>query len=255
MSISDTRLGPSRLALALILALLPLCGCVEHAIQELARPRDFGSLTPPPSPTPKAGAIWRGETSGGSFLYYDKKARGLGDVVTVFLLEDLSAEGSANTKTDSSSTLGATLTSDIGFTSLLPKLAKGFFGLFGVTVPPDKAPGVATNVLTSNTDNNFDGKGVTKRSGKFSGTVTCRVVEVLPGDLLHLYGRRQIIVNHDLQLVTIEGVVRKRDISIDNTVPSTLLADARLTYDGLGTVDDKQRPASIGRLLDWVYPF
>jgi len=255
MWISDRAAIRRWQALLLLLVAFQLSGCVEHAIREIASPRDFGSLTPPTPPPPTAGGIWRGESGGGSFLYYDKKARGLGDVVTVFLVENLSAEGIANTKTASSSTLGATLSSEIGFTALVHKLAKVFFGVLGVTVPPDKAPGQDTNILTTDTSNDYDGKGETRRSGKFSGTVTCRVVEALPGDLLHIYGRREIIVNHELQMVTIEGVVRKQDISIDNTVPSTLLADARLTYDGLGTVDDKQRPALIGRLFDWVYPF
>jgi flagellar L-ring protein precursor FlgH len=63
------------------------------------------------------------------------------------------------------------------------------------------------------------------------------------------------LVNHELQLVTVEGLVRRQDIAIDNTVSSTQLADVRFTFDGVGVIDDKQRPPLVGRMLDWVLPF
>ena len=68
-------------------------------------------------------------------------------------------------------------------------------------------------------------------------------------------GRRTIVVNHELQLLTVEGLVRRDDIGIDNTVASTALAEARLTLDGVGVIDDKQRPPLFARFLDWFYPF
>ena len=49
--------------------------------------------------------------------------------------------------------------------------------------------------------------------------------------------------------------MRPEDIRIDNTVPSAVLAEARVTVDGIGVVDDKQRPGWLARALDWVYPF
>jgi flagellar L-ring protein precursor FlgH len=88
-----------------------------------------------------------------------------------------------------------------------------------------------------------------------TGTLTCRVVEALPGDVFRIQGRRQILVNHELQLVTVEGLVRRQDIAIDNTVSSTQLAEVKLTFDGIGVIDDKQRPPILARVLDWVMPF
>ena len=234
---SEPRLRRCLLALPLAGSLL-LGGCVEHSIRELARPRDFGDLRIPAAPPPRDGSIWRGATAGGSFLYFDRKARGVGDVVTVLLSENLFASGTANTKLDKSASVSAGLTSDIGFTNLLQKAAKVFFSLFGVRDGLNTPPGQSVNVVEGDQTNNFNGKGETNRSGRFTGVITCRVVEVFPNDMLHVYGKRQIVVNHDLQMVTVEGLVRREDISIQNTVVSTALADARLTYDGIGVVDE-----------------
>lgn len=246
-----------RRALALGVALVSAAlGCVEHAIMERVHPTEYALPTPVPPPEPTDGAIWRGGTASGSFLYFDRKARGVGDLVTVMIVESVSAEGSANTATDSTSTISADLTSDIGFTQLLQKGAEAFFGIFGIDdAGGTAAPGETVNAVRSSIGNGYEGDGETSRSSSFSAIVTCRVVEVLPGGLFHVLGRRQIVVNHEMQLITIEGLVRREDISIHNTVASTALADARLTYDGIGVLDDKQRPSLLGRFIDWVFPF
>jgi flagellar L-ring protein precursor FlgH len=72
---------------------------------------------------------------------------------------------------------------------------------------------------------------------------------------MHVRGRRYVVVNHEAQLISIEGLVRREDIGIDNKVASTALAEAQITYDGLGVLDDKQRPGLLARVLDWAYPF
>ena len=78
---------------------------------------------------------------------------------------------------------------------------------------------------------------------------------MLPGKVFHIRGRRSLLVNHEEQFLTLEALVRAEDISIENTVFSDSLAEARLTMDGVGVVDDKQRPGWLARALDWIYPF
>ncbi len=243
------------LAVAVSLGAICATGCVEHALVETLRPTEYPIPVETPPPAPSDGAIWRGGSASGSFLYYDRKARGVGDLVTVVLLESLSAEGSANTELEKGSSFSADLTSDIGFTDLLQDGADLLFGALGVDGGGDAEAGQTVNVVQSNQNSGFTGDGETNRSSTFSGVVTCRVVGVLPGDVYHVYGKRQLLVNHELQLVTVEGLVRRKDINIDNTVASTQLADVKLTFDGIGVIDDKQRPSLLARLLDWVYPF
>jgi flagellar L-ring protein precursor FlgH len=241
---------------AAMLVLFMTTGCVEHALIETIRPHEV--KLPPPGPPDVAtdGAIWKGGTHSGSFLSYDRKARGVGDLLTVMILEDLSAAGSANTTLDGSSSSSANLTSDIGFTNALQQGAETLFDAIGVTGGGGNAPsGTTVNVLGSNRESAFEGDGETNRKSQFRGIVTCQIVESLPGGIYRVYGRRQILVNHELQLVTIQGLVRRQDIGLDNRVASSQIADARLTFDGVGVIDDKQRPSALSRMMDLLYPF
>ena len=231
-------------------------GCIEHALMETAHPTRYAP-PPPTEPRPATdGAIWPGGTQSGSFLSYDRKARGVGDLVTVVIVEDLSAQGSANTTLDGSGSYSIDLTSDIGFTDALQQGAANLFEAFGVDGVGGSAPaGTTVNVVNSNRSSEFNGDGETNRESSFRGIVTCQVIEELPGGVYRIWGRREILVNHELQLVTVKGLVRRKDIGLDNKVASTEIADARLTFDGVGVIDDKQRPSPLSRLLDWVYPF
>lgn len=254
MSSSErARLLVSALA---VLVGIASAGCVEHALREKLTEKPDEPIPVPELAPPSEGGIWRGETASGSFLFFDRKARGPGDLVTVLVVEKMSAQGSANTKLEKDSQLGASATSDVGFTGFLQKLYTGFFGFLGVSNPGTNVPaGQSLNVLAADTSSSFEGDGETSREGEFNAVLTCRVLEVLPGGVLRLRGRREIVVNHELQILTLEGLVRREDVGINNTVLSTALADARLTYDGIGVVDDKQRPPLVARLFDWLYPF
>jgi flagellar L-ring protein precursor FlgH len=231
-------------------------GCVEFALRETMRPTHYELPPPAPPQAPTPGAIWTGGSAAGSFLYFDRKARGVGDLVTVVIVENTAARGSANTALEKSSAISANASSDLGFVDAVQDASAKLFDLLGfgedrVTA----APGASLSALDATQSNSFEGDGTTQRSSSMTGTLTCRVVEALPGDVFRVQGRRQILVNHELQLVTVEGLVRRQDIAIDNTVRSTQLADVRLTFDGIGVIDDKQRPPLLGRVLDWVLPF
>ena len=254
MSAPSRRMRLVSSALALGLALCTT-GCIEHSLRELIRPTHHPIPVPPENPPATDGAIWRGATQSGSFLYFDRKARGLGDLVTVSIFEDLRAEGSANTSLESSGSYSASLSSDLGFTDLLRSGARVLLGLIGVGDVASSTPGETINAINTTRANGFDGDGETNRESRFTGTVTCQIIRVHPGGIFEIYGRREILINHELQLVTVEGLVRRDDIGIDNQVGSSQLANAKLTFDGIGVLDDKQRPSLIARALDWLYPF
>ena len=241
----------------LILAALSSAGCIENAIFEENRPGDYSPIPqvasePPPA---EAGAVWRGDTASGSFLFFDRKARGIGDLITVLIVEDFSATGSAATSLGKGSSIEAGVSSDIGLTNLYQKAADFFFGLVGSESGIDAAAGTEINALSATYQNDFNGDGTTSRKGTFQGIVTCRVLNVLPRGVFHVRGRRSIIVNHEEQVLTVEGLVRREDIGINNTVLSSNLGEARLAFDGRGVIDDKQRPSLVARMMDWLYPF
>ena len=252
---STIRLGWK--ALVCSVAAVSSLACVEQGLHDWTEPAweaPAADARPAPPVQHTDGAIWDGSTASGSFLFFDQKARGEGDLVTVVIDEAMQAEGSALTDTDRSSSIGASAASDLGIAELALLPFKKLAELFDVdTVDP--APGGTINALEATHDNTFEGEGSTQRSGRFTAVLTCRVVRVLPGKIFHIRGRRSLVVNHEEQFLTLEGYVRQEDIGINNNVFSSAVADARMTLDGVGVIDDKQRPGLIARVMDWVYPF
>jgi flagellar L-ring protein FlgH len=240
----------------LCLLSVPLTGCIEHALREAVRPTEYAQPPRVAMAPASPGAIWPGDTGAGSFLYFDRKARGLGDLVTVIVQESLAATGSASTELEKQSSISADATTDLGFTDALQDLSRGLFDLLGFGQTGTNVAGGGTlNALSSNQGTQFEGDGSTQRRSSMTGILTCRVVELVGADLFRIQGKRQILVNHELQMITVEGLVRRQDIGIDNTVPSTQLAEVKLTFDGIGVIDDKQRPPIVGRIFDWLLPF
>jgi flagellar L-ring protein precursor FlgH len=254
----NTNTNAMRAQFVLLLAVVSVAtstGCVETALRERDEPMDYRPIEVPAAPQAKPGSIYQGTTSAGSYLFFDSKARHRGDLVTVLITEKTQAQGDAATELESERTMSGGVSSDIGLAGLITKPAKKLLGILGLGgTEADVANGSEVNVISSSMTNDFSGEGTTSRSGSFSGVVTCRVVDVLPSGILHIKGRRWVVINHDAQYLTIEGLVRPEDLSIDNTVASNYVAEMNLSYDGLGVIDDKQRPGWVARIFDWVYP-
>ena len=157
-------------------------------------------------------------------LTADNKAFRPGDVLTVQVLENSSAVTSADTGTRRNNRMQAELSHGIrsvGQTSL----AVG---------------------------GDFDGGGRTQRTSRLLTTVSVTVKEVLPSGQLRIAGVQSLTVNEELQTVTLEGLVRPADISDGNVVPSTRIADARITYLGEGDVAERNRRPWWRKMLDVV---
>lgn len=254
-----SRSDPRRVApIAVLLGTLGLTSlaCVETSMREGREPMDYGAVEPRPLARATEGSIWRGNTQSGSFLFYDEKASQLGDLVTVVIVEQTRAQGDAKTETESERTTDASLSSDVGFQKLISSPVRGLLRIFGFDDPgTTREAGAGVNFVQSGMTNEFTGEGMTSRSGTFTGVVTCRVIGVLPNGILHIRGRRSVVVNHEAQYISLEGLVRREDLTIENHVLSNSVAEMRLAYDGIGVLDDKQRPGWMTRLIDWVYPF
>ena len=254
MSRSDRgRRAPGLVALAFVALSV---GCVETSLREAREPMDYEALpTPPPRPTTD-GSIWTGATQSGSFLFFDEKAATVGDLVTVVIVEATEAQGDARTETDANRLANVGLSSDVGFQKLVASPIQGLLRIFGFD---DEGTGVdqgsQLNVVNSQMQTEFTGEALTSRRGTFTGVITCRVIGVLPNGILHIRGRRSVVVNHEAQYISLEGLVRREDLTIENSVLSNSVAEMRLSYDGMGVLDDKQRPGFMTRFLDWAYPF
>ncbi|MDP3368030.1 MAG: flagellar basal body L-ring protein FlgH, partial [Pseudomonas sp.] len=94
------------------------------------------------------------------------------------------------------------------------------------------------------------------QSNSLSGSVTVTVAEVLPNGVLVVRGEKWLTLNTGDEMVRISGLVRADDISSSNTVSSTRIADARLTYSGTGSFADASQPGWLSRFfLSPMWPF
>jgi len=102
----------------------------------------------------------------------------------------------------------------------------------------------------------LDGEGTTSRVTTLTDTISARVVAVLPNGYLVLEGKKAIVVNSEHQVVTVRGVARPADLTPNNTVASTSLAQLDVRIDGKGVVNDAiRRPFFLYRLLLGLMPF
>jgi len=175
------------------------------------------------------GSLWPGETSK-STLFSDKKASRVGDILQVHIIEKTSATNKATTRSsrDINAIVNNQLSADRSNVTHL-----GFGG-----------------------GRNFKGNGQTSRSEKFQATVSAMVVEVLPNGQLKIEGQRQMKINDAMQYVQVAGTVRPEDINYDNSIISSKMANARIVYDGNGSLDKVQRTGGIfGKGLEMLWPF
>ncbi len=182
------------------------------------------------------GSLW---PSFQSSLYADNKASRPGDIVTVAIYEQARASREADTSTDRSSSMSASLPS--------------FFGLEGSQTVTDALN--LDNLLGAETSHNFEGSGSTSRSENLSATITTQVVSALPNGNLRIQGRKRVVVNNEEQYIGLSGVVRPDDIDGRNMVDSRHVLDAEIIYTGQGPLSDKQEPGWFMRIMDNAWPF
>ncbi len=220
--------------------LLALAGCVSRTSQ-----------APPPLPErnalpmveakiarPSEGAIFSANAKN---LYQDSRARQVGDIVMVKIVEASSGKKTADTKTSKDSSLVGGISSLFGFEQTL--LTKG-----GSHTP-------SLTSMNANLGTSFDAKGETKRDSTVTATLSARVVEVGMDGNLVIQGYREIRVNDETQHIILSGIIRPDDIAQDNSILSSNIADARIEYSGTGTLGDKQQPGWLANAIDVVWPF
>ncbi len=177
-------------------------------------------------------------------LVSDFRARRVGDVVTIVVEEDLKGSKDVTTQTQRQSEMNIGLTGILGL-DFKKRMEPRYEG---TTID-------ATKAIGGSTTDKFQGTGKTSRNASLTGTISARVVQVLPGGNLLIQGSRELRINNETQYLILSGVVRPQDISPDNTISSTKIADARIEYTGGGMLSEKQRPAWFARLLGIIALF
>lgn len=233
---------------ALLLVLIMLAGCASATTTRNTNMASPSAAEMAPSTrmerssdafVPAQGSLWV-EQGGLSEMFINQKARRIGDIVTIKIVETASATNQASTNTDRKNDMS------IGLTS--------FFGLENRYTPTSSFFNPFSS-LAGGYDSEFEGAGATKRSGALEAFITARIVQQLPNGNMVIEGNREVRVNNENQIITLTGMVRPRDISSDNIILSTYIADARISYSGSGIVNDRQKPGWLARILDVIWPF
>ena len=221
---------PEILARALMLAaalLLGACGSMSPRVS-LGDERPQPVPIPLPQGMPSEGAIY---SDGQSIaLFEDAKARNIGDLVTILLVEKTQAQKSAETNTSKSSNVDITDVQVLG-----------------------RSIGVNTGVSGSRS---AKGAGDSKQSNSLDGSVTAVVVGRLANGLLQVRGEKQVELNQGSETLFIDGVIRPVDILSNNTISSDRVGNARVSYKGRGALADANAQGWLTRFFNspW-FPF
>ena len=193
-------------------------------------PVSADTLQPPPS---ASGSLYQANYSSG--LYLDQQARRVGDIITVIFDEEYQSSKSAATATDKSSANSMGAGTVLGVTPGLRNLN------LGVETSSDRA---------------FSGSGEADRSNSLSGQISVSVAGVLPNGILKIRGEKWLTLSEGDEFIRIVGLIRPQDITPDNTVSSSKVADARISFGGRGSLNNSTKQGWGDRILNspW-WPF
>jgi len=227
-------------AIGITVAMVVSAGCASTPPQATLTAHEsvpIYDVAPPPQRC--EGSLWSDQGRLCN-LFTTQKARQVGDIVTINIVESSSATNNATTQTGRSSSVSGGLENLFGWEQDYAA-SDNFFNPFGS--------------IKGGLESTFDGSGSTSRAGKLNAFMTARITEILPNGDYRIVGSRDVTVNNDKQILILSGLVRSKDISADNVVLSTYIADARITYSGAGVIQDKQQPGWAARALDTIWPF
>ncbi len=171
----------------------------------------------------EARSLWRDNQWG---MYADRKARNVGDILTIVIDESTtqSATKARSNSKEGNVSLGA---------------GTGIFHFLAAAA-------------ASGSDS-FTANGSASDTNSVSGRITVTVIEVLPNDNMIVEGTQSIWQNRDEHKITVRGIVRRDDVTRNNTIPSTKVADATLKFDGKGPLNAKQRQGILTQIFNFLF--
>ncbi len=179
------------------------------------------------------GAIYK-TGFGAQALFEDRRPRYVGDILTIVVSENVNASKNSAANASRSGSANANL-------SAIPAITNGLFS--------------GAQTVTAGGKNIISAKGGANAANTFNGVITVTVVEVLNNGNLLVSGEKQMLVNQGTEFIRFSGVVNPRTVSATNTVPSNLVADARIEYSAKGYIDEAQTMGWLQRIFLNVLPF
>ena len=239
------------LSTAALAALLSGCGYLEQ-LKTLAGPPPLSSVDNPtakpgykpvqmPMPTPQPASfnpnsLWR---NGSRAFFNDQRAHQVGDILTVKVNFNDTAQFQDQTQLNRSTTEDSSITNFIG-ANTIPNPAKSVL------------PG---SVLNADGNTQMQGNGTINRQDQLVTNVAAVVTQVLPNGNLVIEGKQEIRLNTEMRELLIAGVARPEDIQSDNTIDLPKIAEARVAYGGKGTLTNIQTAPWGQQVTNVILPF
>ena len=233
------------ISLAVLAAPLAACNAADRVSEIGDGPRlaavgnpagsQIVSEIPRPAPIRHVNnSLWQ---TGAKSFFNDPRARNIGDVITVNVSTSDAAKLSNTTSRSRANSDNASMNNLFG-------LEKAF--------PSQLDP---SSLVKMGSDMSNMGTGAVSRSESINLTLAALVAQVLPNGNLVIDGHQQVRVNNELRDMRVSGIVRREDITQDNTVNLTQIAEARISYGGRGLVSDVQQPRYGSQLFDIIMPW
>lgn len=171
-------------------------------------------------------------------LYEDGRARRVGDIVTINVIEQQAGTQEVTTDATRTNSTSATI-SALGTRK----------SLFGIPI------GASAPLFEASSASDLQGDAETTRTNNITATLAARVINVLPDGNLQIEAVREITLNNETQYMVVTGLIRARDIAANNTIASTQIANAKIEYYGQGVLSQKNKPGWLTRFLEMISPF
>jgi flagellar L-ring protein precursor FlgH len=183
-------------------------------------------------------SLWR---TGSRSFFNDQRASRIGDIITVEIEIDDSAELSNSSNRQRSADTSAGVSNFFGLETAVGQVLNNAFD--------------PSNMISANADSSHNGSGAINREEKIELTVAAVIVDRLPNGNLVLAGRQEVRINGELRELTVSGIIRPEDVTARNRVNHTQIAEARISYGGRGQISAVQRPNWGQRIGDAITPW
>jgi flagellar L-ring protein precursor FlgH len=250
-STARSKFARSLLGTAALTSLLSGCAAIDR-IKQLGEPVALAPIDNPtakpgykpvqmPMPTPQPitynpNSLWR---NGSRAFFNDQRAHIVGDILTVKVNINDTAQFQDQTQ------LSRTSTEDTEVTN--------FIGANAITNPAKAVlPG---SILTASGNSQMNGQGNINRNDQLVTNVAAVVTQLLPNGNMVIEGKQEIRLNNEIRELIVAGVVRPEDIQSDNTIELPKIAEARLAYGGRGTLTNIQTERWGQQAVDIILPF
>lgn len=222
------RFGLIFLALATLSACQPI---PQKVVVDFAEPKvTQGPLAAPAAARTPTGSIYQTATYRPAFE--DRRARAMGDVVTIVIVENITASQKSTSTVNRSSSVSSSISA----------------------LPFNSPEGLAKLGIGGNTANDFSGKGGTESTNTFSGSITATVIDVMPNGHLVVAGEKQIGVNQNVDVLRFSGTVDPRVMQPGSIVSSTQVANVRVESRGRGAQGEAQTVGWLSRFFLSFHP-